>query len=416
MAFVDPDSSSGFVDPDQASNKETPKPSVFNTASDTIKSILTQGPIPRVMKKAAEIEDKIPYEVGGLVTDVHSRLPITRAIAPELGLGANVATQFMMGGGLMPGAAAEQIPLKSLVRMDTLKAAQQLGLDVPPSMKGSGVIERGLESIGGKADVARVMSSRNREAIQVAARREAGIPADQPITEDTLAAARQQIAIPYREISNISPRAKSAFEGMQSAREEAKGYWREFNGPNHPMSAKKEAMRLDAKADAYEKVIDLEAQKIGNPGLVDAMQMARVRLAKNYQIERALNVGTGEIDARQIGRTVDKLGTKAITGDLQTIGKFAQAYPDFVQPKAAATDVSMLRPYLALGAAGGGYAGSQHYTGSPYGAALGILPFLSPAARGIALSKLMQSGALDAGASAGRVAGAGMIPLSELNQ
>src|SRR5437899_5974595 len=117
-----------------------------------------------------------------------------------------------------------------------------------------------------------------------------------------------------------------------------------------------------------------------------------------------------------IGRMINKRGVKGVTGDLGTVGKFAQAFPDFVQPKDVARDVSMLRPYLALGALGGGGALSEHYTGSPYGMALGALPFISPAARGLALSKLMQSGALSAGRSTERAAQSSLMPLSRIGQ
>jgi len=354
-------------------------------------------------------------EAGGRVTDVGAKMGLPPEIAAGAGYATNVglnAIPAFLGGPAKLG----QVALKDVVKMGTLKEGRELGLNVPPSAVGSGHVERGIESLGGKADIGREMSARNREAIQVVARREAGIPKDQPITEETLALARQSISKPYDEIAAISPRAKTALEQMRTAREEAKGHWREYNGPNHPMAAQKEARRLDAKADAYEKLIDIEATKAGRPDLLPALQQARVQLAKNYDIEKALNIGTGEIDARMIGKMVDKRGTKAVTGDLQTVGKFAQAFPDFVQPKDVARDVSMLRPYLALGALGGGGALSEHYTGTPYGMALGALPFISPAARALALSKLMQSGALGAGRSGERAIQSSLIPLSQLGR
>lgn len=424
MPFIDPDTQSGFIDPDSGQRK-TPKqmreePSAFDTLKQTIGAIGRYGPIPQLMRKASDVEAKLPYEVGGAVTDIHSRLPVTRAIAPELGFGANVATQYLMGGGMMPGSVAGKIPLKDIEKMGTLAAAQKLGLDVPPSMKGAGHIEKAIESIGGKADVAREMSANNREAIQIAARKAAGVAPQQPLNPETLAAARIPFYKPYNEIASISPRAKTALEQMRLAREEAKGFWREHQ-TQMTMASKKEAQRLDAKAEAYEKVIDMEAMKAGRPDLLPALQQARVALAKNADVERALIPGSGEIDARAVGRTLKKRGESGMTGELQTIGKFAQNFPEFVQPKAAATDVSALRPYasllgLSVGAGAGGEYLGHKYAGTNYGYVMAALPFLSPAARTIALSRIMQSGALGPGASAGRIAGQGLIPLSQIGR
>jgi hypothetical protein len=366
----------------------------------------------RALLKGMEKLDEAIYEAGGRVTDITK--------SPGLGFATNIALQTLPS--LLPTGKARAIPLRDVEKMATLTAGRELGLNVPPSLTGAGHVERAIESIGGKADIAREMSSRNREAIQIAARRAAGVPEHLPINEDTLAAARIPMYGPYNEIASISPRARTALAEMRSAREEAQGYWREYNGPNHPMAAKKEAERLDAKALAYEKLIDFEATKAGRPDLLPALRQARVQLAKNADVGRALIPGTGEIDARSIGRTLKKRGEGGMTGELQTIGKFAQAFPDFVQPKAAATDVSMLRPYASLlgFSLGAGYAGGElghkFGGGTNYGYVMAALPFLSPAARRLALSKAMQSGALGPGASAERAAAASLIPLSRIGR
>src|SRR5437899_4222876 len=297
--------------------------------------------------------------------------------------------------------------------MGTLKEGRELGLNVPPSAVGSGHVKRGIESLGGKADIGREMSARNREAIQVVARREAGVPKDQPITEETLAQARNVIAEPYRQISALSPQDAFERERLKDTRQESKVFRRHYEMQADPKSLE-QANKLDAKAEQLEERISKIAGEL-SPDLLPALREARMRLAKNFDIEKALNVGTGEIDARMIGRMINKRGVKGVTGDLGTVGKFAQAFPDFVQPKAAATDVSMLRPYLALGAAGGGYGVSEHYSGTPYGLAMGALPFISPAARSIALSKLLQS-EMPLSRFAQRPAQAGLLPLSRVGR
>lgn len=358
--------------------------------------------------------DEAIYEAGGRVTDVGAKI----GLPPEVSAGAGYLTNVGLNAipSMFPGGSATKaVPLKDVVKMGTLADARALGLNVPPSAVGSGAVERGIESLGGKADIAREMSSRNREAIQIAARRAAGVPENVPLTPEALAAARIPFYKPYEEISKVSTRAREALTRLRQAREDAKGYWREFNQQG-TMASKKEAQRLDSQAEAYEKLIDREAIKAGRPDLLPALKQARVSLAKNADVERAMIPGSGEIDARAIGRTLKRRGEAGMTDELQTIGKFAQNFPDFVQPKAAATDVSALKPYAALLAGAGGYGVSEHYSGSPYGAVLGALPFISPAARSLALSKAMQSGALAPGASAGRVGAASLIPLSRIGK
>lgn len=414
----EPDPVSRFT-PDEPSAPQ--EPSALEKTGQFLKAATRWTPPAMALKiaqKSGELLEEASYKGGGAVTDIASGLGASPEVAAGAGAAAysipNALLSMVGPGGVVP-AAARRIPLKDIVRQGTLDAAKAEGYVVPPSATGSGHIERLIESIGGRADIAREASMRNQQVTNQIARREAGLAKDEPITEATLKEARARIAQPYEEIANISPRANTALEQLRMAREEAKGYWREYNGPNHPMVALKEAKRLDMKADAYEKLIDSEAKKVGREDLLPALQQARVQLAKNHDIERALNIGTGDIDAQMIGRMLDKRGSNAVTGGLQTIGKFAEAYSPFAKSNVGATDVNKLTPYGALLLGGLGYQGSQYASGHPYGAALGALPFLAPGARAIALSKLMQSGVPLSGIIQ-RPVQAGMVPLSQVGE
>src|SRR5258708_7828876 len=299
---------SGFVPEDDLPRK-TPKqmreePSFLEKAGSYLKA---RAPLALQLAKltppgaaiaALNAFGDIAEEVGGRVTDVGARM----GLPPEVSAGAGYATNVglnaipaFLGGPARPAAVA----LKDVVKMGTLKEGRQLGLNVPPSAVGSGHIERGIESLGGKADIGREMSARNREAIQVVARREAGIPKEQPITEDTLAQARNVIAEPYRRISALSPQAALALEKLKATRQESKVFWRHYEMQADPKSLE-QAKKLDAKAEQLEERISKIAGEL-SPDLLPALREARVRLAKNFDIEKALNVGTGEIDARMIG-------------------------------------------------------------------------------------------------------------------
>jgi hypothetical protein len=149
-----------------------------------------------------------------------------------------------------------------------------------------------------------------------------------------------------------------------------------------------------------ESIIEKEALKFSQgqgaaaSGLVDALKDARVKLAKNHTVEKALNIGTGDVDARVIGRILDKKGEKAVTGGLRTVGKFAEAFGPFSSPKAAgqsAPGVGYLRPWTPLLLGSVGMGATEYTSGHPYGIAAGMLPLLSGPARSMALSKMMQS-------------------------
>lgn len=328
---------------------------------------------------------------------------------------SNIGLGGAVGGGAagalkLAGAGASQLLSKGTanataeasrnsVRDATLRAAQAEGYVIPGTVTGAGSTNKLLETLGGKAGTAQEAAVRNQQITNKIARREAGLVEDSPITEKTLEAARDAIAAPYKEVAALSPRANVALDEMKTARNEAKLHWREYNS-TQKVSALKEAERLDAKALAYEKVIDAEAKKAGRADLLPDLKEARIQLAKNYDVERALNLGSGDVDAHVIGSILNKRGEAAVTGGLQTIGKFSEAFGHYAREGVAPPGVSKLAPYgsIALGAIGGG--ASQYATGTPYGAAAAALPLLSGPARSLALSKLMQhSPSYGAGAS-----------------
>lgn len=321
-----------------------------------------------------------------------------------VGAGANA----LLNRSTAQGAAAAS---QNAVRDATVKAAQAEGYVIPPSAIGGG---KTLETIGGKAATGQEAAIRNQEVTNRIARKEAGLAADTPISESSLAAARKELAEPYREVAALSKPAAKALEDLKSVRTDSKNYWQFFNRTGDPEALKK-AQQFDLRADKLEGLIEKEAAKLTNfkqfksdsaraaaeahgieqgQNLVESLREARKAIAKNYDVERALNVGNGNIDAHAIGRMLDKRGEQGVTGGLQTIGRFAEAFGNISREAGAvpAPGVSKLMPYgsIALGAIGAG--ASEHYAGSPYGAAAAALPLLSGPARSLALSKMMRPG------------------------
>lgn len=325
------------------------------------------------------------YKAGGYVTD--------KTGSPLAGYLTNVGLQsapLLIGGigkrTMTPAASLRQS--QNAVRDQTLAEARRAGMVVPPSAAGGGVGSKILESIGGKASTGQQASLRNQAVIDALARSEAGLSKGTALTESNLASSAHRLSEPYREVASLSKKAASALEKLQEARLDVKDLWAQFGRMPSP-AIRKEAMAAQNKVAMLERVIEKEASLMGRPELATQLKQARVALAKVHDVDKAINIGSGHVDASVLGRTLAKSGEKAVTGDLQTIGKFQQAFPTFARAKEsgkAAPGVSALRATLAL--AGGGAAYGSDDPRYLYAA----LPlFLSGPARALALSKLAQT-------------------------
>ena len=307
---------------------------------------------------------------------------------------ANATTEAVNQSPNFLGAAggkyfANKIPAKEAaltaeqarmsVRDGTLEAARKEGYVVPPSAAGApSFLGNRIEGVAGKAALGQEANLRNQVVTDNIARREAGLNPDQPITEGNLEKAREVISQPYREVSAVSPIAATALEKLKETRQEAKAYWQHYDRSAEPASLKK-AQSLDAKAEQYEKLIEFTAKRVGKGDLLARLKQARKELAKNYTVERALNVGSGSVDASVIGRILDKQGVKSMDGGLLTIGKFQQAFGRYARENSLPPT-----PGKGEGAAAAAAALSGH------GLFAAGVPFLGGSARALMLSKLMQ--------------------------
>jgi len=203
---------------------------------------------------------------------------------------------------------------------------------------------------------------------------------------------------------------------MKESKNLAKLYHREYD-VSQRVAVLKRAQKYDADWKNAEQVIHQEAKNIGRPDLLPALRDARVKLAKNYDVERALNLGSGNVEAPILGRMLDKRGVDAITGGLRTIGKMQQAFPSFMRAAPSgqsAPGVSYLRPLATAGAlAMGAEEGRERFGMSPYWLAAAAYPLLSGPARQIALSRLMQGAPTYGPGMAARIAQSGTGPLAQ---
>lgn len=265
------------------------------------------------------------------------------------------------------GLAQEQA--QNQVRDASLKPAQDAGYVLPPSAIRPTAAGNVAESMAGKAALRQEAELKNQQVTNRLAREELKMPENAPITEQSLAQLRDAASEPYRQLAALSPQTANVIQRLRDVRSEAKDQWRHWDMQGVP-DAKRQAVALDNQATALERNLELRAGIAERPELVNQLRDARTYIAKTYDVERALNVGNGNVDARIIGRAIDR--GRPLTGNLETIGRFAEAYKPFVGETSRVSNpgTSALNGTAAIL---GGYEGYQHF-GIP-GLAVGALPF-----------------------------------------
>lgn len=281
-----------------------------------------------------------------------------------------------------PALAAEQ--QRNVVRDRTLNEGRDAGYVVPPSQVNPTFLGNRLESIGGKAAINQEATHRNQNVTNDLVRQELRLPPNTPLTEQTLNAARNTASQPYRDVAGLSPLAQTSLQRLRDARSEATRYFRHYDVSATPDSLRT-AQAAQARAEMLERVLEREATSRGRPELVNQLREARTYLAKTYDVERALNVGNGNVDARTLGRALDR--GRPLTGNLERAARFSEAFPQVTRESSVtpAAGVSALEPYGMAGLGVGGFAAA----GWP-GVAAAALPLLRPGARTAALSDMFQ--------------------------
>ena len=186
-------------------------------------------------------------------------------------------------------------------------------------------------------------------------------------------------------VSINETRSENPLEKLKQLRADAKVYYRHHDISGDPKSLKR-ANAFSKQAESIENDLEKLAEAKGVPELINELRAARILIAKTYDVERALNIGDGNISARMIGRMLDK--GAPLTGELRLIGRFSQAFPSVTREAASVP---------AAGVSGTDAAASALLGTMGYGAAgvPGImaagLPLLRGPARAAVLSRPMQN-------------------------
>lgn len=156
-------------------------------------------------------------------------------------------------------------------------------------------------------------------------------------------------------------------------------------------------------SNALEDLIERNLQQTqGSKELLDNYRSARQILAKTYDVEKALNPATGNIDASKLSASLKK--GRPMTGELREVAEFASTFPKAAQLTEKMGSLPQLSPLDYLATIGAGAA-----TGSPL--SLATLA-ARPAARTLALSPVFQRG-LGVSAERGRLSELARSPQAE---
>jgi hypothetical protein len=272
---------------------------------------------------------------------------------------------------------------------------------VPRSLYNPTFLSNRIESIGGKAATLQQASIENQQVSNNLVRKALDLPEDAPLSMGTIEKVRQKAYEPYKEVAKLpvqkannpsplfnagkAPEFNPAkeLEKLKQARNDATAWFNSYNVSKSPEDLAK-AKLLQQTADDTEQSLQAYARSVGREELVPKLIYARKTLAKTYTVERALNKGTGDINAAVLGRLYDK--NKPLSDGLDQVGRFATAFPKVARSNQDGAGISALEPLSA-----GMYAGlGQMATGNPAGLLAGGLPLLRTPARSLALSRLMQ--------------------------
>lgn len=327
-----------------------------------------------------------------------------------------------VGGAARRGVvAAEKLKSQKTPMLNTLDEVRRAGYVVPPADSNPTFVNRLLTAIGGKTPTRQEASMRNEPTTANLVRKEIKAPADMPIDEAALANLADQRAKPYRDVADLGalppprtlsrinpsrnpypligetpPVAAELLRDWKDANSKTKAYWKEYDR-NNTVASQEKAVASKQRADMLAAKIEEAAVFHNKPELVDQLREARVDLAKIGSVERAANLDRGEVNALSLSAARHR--GVPLTGELETIAKMGNAYPQAVQSprQIGAPSGNTFASYLGTGIGGAVGSGAGFLSGGPVGASIGgaiggITGASAPAlARKILMSKMYQS-------------------------
>lgn len=284
-------------------------------------------------------------------------------------------------GDLVKGRLASETATKSAEaasnapRDATLTAARKAGYVVPPTQANpSSAWNQLLESFSGKIKTGQMASAKNQDVTNRLAKEAIGLPADQPLTPQTLQAVRDQAGGAYRAVEGLQQIApddsfaravdglsrnrmggatsnpadeaidkligelkafpqwdgKTLIADIKNLREMAKANFGAAERAGGDVAKNSLAKAQRDAADVLEDLAERNLNFNNAPGnLIEEFRNARQLIAKTYSIENALNESTGNVIGSKLASQLSK--GKPMSGSLETAASFARAFPKAAQ-------------------------------------------------------------------------------------
>lgn len=244
---------------------------------------------------------------------------------------ANVPEKILSAGvsaltGLKVPMPGGKPPAKAPTSMQaTVGAARSSGYKALPSeVPGSSPALRAVEKLSGSKQVAANLTEKNVARMSENMATELGMPAGTEINPDTVGAVIVEAGERYGDISKLGAGYEKAIEQVKEARNLAAKYFKQ-TAANYSVQAEKQAEGLRERAAKIDGMIEKALKADGQPELYDAYVAARVKIAKAYDVMRALVKSRGELDPKKFAQSFGK--DKPVTGEIRTAGRAAEAMP-----------------------------------------------------------------------------------------
>lgn len=440
----------GIISPDEVQAQMTPGQRYLDVGLQGGLSALAGRPSVAGMAKTAATGAAASMTGQGVGEATGS--PVAGILAGSLvpaaatGVSNKMATQRMATQNAL-AAGQEQ----NAVMQNTLRSAQQEGFAVPQSYYTPGQKPGFAERAAG--GIEKEVSIANQAKANDLSRKALGLEKNAPLTDESMKAIRKQefdtgyepiksvgkiygdeqygidlknIQSQYGSVSNSFPKAAKdevkrlveahyersfdsadAMKRISSLREDASGNFQ--NGNTGLAKAQK------AIANALEDRIERKLAGSGNPSdaaLLDNFKEARKRIAMSHAVGDSIVKGTGSVDTAKLASQLDQ----GLTGELRTIGEFANAAPNLFPDRA---NIGSLRAKAEPGIPGakmanlaarvGGLTAGGSYFGGPGGALAGGFAAITPEL----VATIARNRALAASRSAPQLANSLRIPMRE---
>lgn len=304
-------------------------------------------------------------------------------------LGGGVTKLGNMAGEAYQGAKAAQDVLKAqnATRDETLRLAKAVGYKVPPSVANPSTLNKTLETIAGKTNIAQSLSANNQEVTNKLAKEALGLSENSSLSSETINDLLHAKAAPYREAaalpkgpvapgnpkefnnlmlpSEIMKDGKQLVDEIKIHQDISRAANKTINTgqAQNPTELFAVAKNADAKVSELQNQLEKLAQYHNKPDIVSNLKNAKIELAKIHTVDNALNDATGNVNALNLAKAFNK--DAPLTNELNAIGRFGAGFGKYTQkPEIIGTPgANKAKAYASailgtLGAAGGGTTGA----------------------------------------------------------